>query len=475
MLFNSLDFLLFLPICLGIYYILPATKRWIFLLLASYFFYAGWKVSYLGLIVFSTLVDYFISNFISTSNDQRKRKIALGLSLFSNFSLLILFKYFHFFVGGAGWFKTLANSNESILWLQFIFEYGIPVGISFYTFQTVSYTLDVYHRRIEPERNLGKFALYVTFFPQLVAGPIERFSHLHPQLFRAFKPKWTDFRTAFQFVLLGFFLKMVIGDGLGSFIAPIFNAPENFSVAWKTSAVALFGIQIYTDFNGYSLIAIGVAQLFGVQLMDNFRSPYGAFSIRDFWARWHISLSTWFRDYVYIPLGGSKKGKKGWILAIILTFGLSGLWHGASANFIYWGLIHGLFYLVEQQFFPYDKAKKVSVSRKNRDRFAKISRWSVTMFVVGFAWLLFRAENMRKVYAFFESGNELKLTPQFSIGLSLSLLFFILLEISMKQTRLNVFLDRQSKVMRWSLYSLFLICILFFSDAGDMQFIYFQF
>jgi len=468
MLFNSLNFLIFLPVTFLVYYSLPQRSRWIFMLVASYFFYAGWKVQYLGLIAFSTVVDYFMSNLIYKTEDPFKRKVMLGVSLTINFSFLILFKYFHFLIGGNSWFKELAATHENIMWLQFIFEYGIPVGISFYTFQAVSYTVDVYRKRVVPERNLGKFALYMSFFPQLVAGPIERFSHLHPQLFKKFVPTLETFRQAFQIALLGFFLKMTIADNLGSLIAPVFSNPESYAAAWKILAVALFGIQIYTDFNGYTLIAIGVARLFGVHLMDNFRLPYGAYSIKDFWARWHISLSTWFRDYVYVPLGGSKSTRSRWIMGILLTFGLSGLWHGANVTFIYWGLIHGVYYLIEQAFFP--------VARdKNPGWLEKSVRWLLTMTVVGIGWLFFRADSMKIVGKFFQAVGEQTEQLHFSLQQVVPICVFLVIEVIIRQSRPDVYLENKKTAYRWLCYLILLFCILFFSDTGNMQFIYFQF
>jgi len=468
MTFNSIQFLLFLPIALLLYYAVNANRRWIILLLLSYVFYAGWKVEYLALIIYSTLIDYFVAQWIFNTSSKTKRKWLLAFSLFSNFGLLILFKYFHFLIGGSSWFKDLANSNEHMLWLQFVFEYGIPVGISFYTFQTVSYTLDVYHGRIEPEKNLGKFALFVTFFPQLVAGPIERFSELHPQLFNAFKPKISTFRMAFQLCLYGFFLKMVIADNLGDIVSPLFADPEAFNQSSKLIAPFLFGFQIFADFFGYTLIAIGVAHLFGVRLMDNFNSPYGAYSLREFWSKWHISLSTWFRDYVYIPLGGSKHSKYRWILAILLTFGLSGLWHGANVTYIYWGLFHGAYYVLEQQLFPAPPKDKMKFSEKTL-------RWTSTFLAVIFGWLLFRANNMKDLSYFFSGTGESSIfKPEYQL-LILPIIGFFILETLFRQQRIDSFLENKSSIVRWSIYSFTFISILLFSARGDMQFIYFQF
>lgn len=468
MLFNSLDFFLFLPLVLIGYFVLNAKFRWVFLLLVSYFFYAGWKVQYLGLILLSTVIDYYTSNLIYKQENQFKRRVYLGISLVCNFSMLLLFKYFHFLIGGSSWFKHLAETNTNFLWLQFVFEYGIPVGISFYTFQTVSYTVDVYRRRIEPEKNLGKFALYVAFFPQLVAGPIERFSHLHPQLFKKFKPQWKHFRTGLQIMLVGFFLKMVVADNIGFFVSPIFNEPELFSLATKWLGVALFAIQIYADFNGYTLIAIGCAQFFGVQLMNNFQLPYGSYSLREFWTRWHISLSSWFRDYIYIPLGGNKSNRYKWFLAVFLTFFLSGLWHGASVNFIYWGLLHGIFYMFEQRLLPVKRERTLPL-------WEKTIRWSLTMSVVLFGWLLFRIDQMKKVKLFFQNTTQSNEIVWPDLTVTLPFVLFFLYELYVRSKRPNEFLENKSTGLRWGIYLVLFGFLLLFSNTGDLPFIYFQF
>jgi alginate O-acetyltransferase complex protein AlgI len=468
MLFNSFDFVIFLPIVLIVYYALPSRFRWIFLLLASYIFYAGWKVAYLGLIIFSTVIDFFASNRIHRTDDVRKRKRILAFSLCSNFSILILFKYFHFLIGGSTWFTELSAKNENILWLQFVFEYGIPVGISFYTFQTVSYTIDVYRRRIFPEANIGKFALYVSFFPQLVAGPIERFSNLHPQLFRTNQPKWEYFRSGLQLLLVGFFFKMTVADNIGTFIAPIFDFPEAYSLLYRWLSVILFGIQIYSDFFGYSLIAIGCARMFAVQLMNNFQFPYGAYSLKEFWSRWHISLSTWFRDYVYIPLGGSKSSKFRWFIAIFITFFLSGLWHGADVRFIYWGVLHGLYLWVEQTFFPLSKNRILPF-------WEKLIRWSVTMTVIGFGWLLFRIDRLRNVKLFFQSEDPSDPMPLIGYELILPLVCFFLVELLIRKKRPDTFFSEKKVVVRWIGYILLIAMLLLCSSTGDLPFIYFQF
>lgn len=468
MTFNSIQFLIFLPAVLIIYYMLPKRVRWISLLLLSYVFYAGWKVEYLALLLYSTITEFVISNYIFRSKTLLAKRIWLAASLISNFGVLILFKYFHFLIGGSSWFKSLADQNETFLYLQFIFEFGIPVGISFYTFQTVSYAIDVYRGRTVPEKNIAKFALFVNFFPQLVAGPIERFDHLHPQLFNSFTPKISTFKKAFRLMLYGFFLKMVIADNIGDFVSPLYLQPLDFDLSSRILGALLFGFQIYADFFGYTLIAIGVAHLFGVHLQDNFRSPYSSYSLKEFWERWHISLSTWFRDYVYVPLGGNKKTKTHWIIAIIAVFGLSGLWHGASVTFIYWGLFHGVYYLLEQSLFPISKEKELSIAEK-------AFRWSLTFVAVMFGWLLFRANHVWVFQQFFSQLGEQSLFEGKNFFLLLPLGLFFVSEYYMRKSRIDRYLDHQTSWYRWACYFAILSCLLLFNSRGDMQFIYFQF
>ncbi len=468
MTFNSIQFLIFLPATLLLFYLMPKRTRWIGLLLMSYIFYAGWKVEYLALLLYSTITEFLIAKQIYRSKTRLSKRLWLTLSLVSNFGLLILFKYFHFLIGGSTWFNNLADSNETFLWLQFVFEFGIPVGISFYTFQTVSYAIDVYRGRTVPENNIAKFALFVNFFPQLVAGPIERFEHLSPQLFHDFSPKIQTFIKAFRLCLYGFFLKMVIADNLGDIVSSLFMKPEEYNLFSKLLAALMFSFQIYADFFGYTLIAIGVASLFGVTLMDNFKSPYSAYSLKEFWERWHISLSTWFRDYVYIPLGGNKRSKIIWVGAIVLTFGLSGLWHGANVTFIYWGLFHGIYYLIEQTFFPIKKGKKMLLPEKTL-------RWCVTFGAVVFGWILFRINRMKDLNSFFESSGSKSVFHDIDLLLFIPFFLFIIFEILFKKLRVDSFMENKTSNIRWFMYAVLFLSIFLFSSRGDMQFIYFQF
>lgn len=466
MLFNSLDFLLFLPFVIVSFYILPHRFRWMLLLAASYFFYAGWKWEYIWLILFSSGVDFIVAQRIHESQDPFRRKLLLAISLIVNFGLLISFKYFHFLFGSVKSIDAAVASSDAAAHIVYYLEFGIPLGISFYTFQTVSYTVDVYRRRTEPARDFLKFSLYISYFPQLVAGPIEHYQDLNPQLFRKTNFSFENIRAGLQLMLYGFFIKMVIADNLGSIAAPVFDQPGNYDILSRFTAVGFFTLQIYSDFFGYSLIALGLARMMDVRLMDNFRSPYFAYSLRDFWNKWHITLSRWFMDYVYKPLGGSRRGKVRWLFSILAVLLLSGLWHGASANFLWWGLIHGAFYLIEQTFFPV---------REEPGVIEKILRWLLTISVVMFGWIFFRAPTMKLATAFFESGGQEKLDLSGLLWLIPVLALFILSEIFFRGRQVERAINLWPNAIRWSWYGLLIISLLLFSGTGSMQFIYFQF
>ena len=340
MLFNSLEFLLFLPVVLVCYALTPRHLRWIPLLAASYYFYASWRLEYLTLILASTAVDYAAGLALGRVTNRASRRALVGLSLVANLGILLFFKYANFFA--QTWSSMIGAGADGSL-----HTFLLPVGISFYTFQTLSYTIDVYRGRIEPERHLGRFALYVAFFPQLVAGPIERAGRLLPQVTRMASPNTDQIVSGLRLALWGFFKKVVIADRLALVVDQVYGNPADQSgITWLIGTY-FFAFQIYCDFSGYSDIAIGVARLLGFDLMKNFRVPYSASSLREFWGRWHISLSTWFRDYVYIGLGGNRVQLGRWIANILVTFLVSGLWHGANWTFVVWGGLHGAYLVIE--------------------------------------------------------------------------------------------------------------------------------
>lgn len=501
MLFDSLEFLLFLPAIIVLYYLLPHKVRWVFLLVASYFFYASWKIEFLTLIIYSTVVDYFISIKIDKTADKLKRKIYLWISLVSNFGVLFLFKYFNFFIGSRNFFRDFAGQHPKVDLVTTVFEYGVPVGISFYTFQTVSYTLDVYYGKIKPEKNIGKFALFVSYFPQLVAGPIERFSNLHKQIFAHHKLTYQNLSHGFRLVVYGLFVKMVIADNLAPIVDLVFSNPLAYSQLDNTIGLLFFSIQIYADFNGYSLIAIGVAKIMGVNLMDNFKTPYFSTSIKEFWNRWHISLSTWFRDYLYIPLGGNKSSYFRWLINIMIVFTVSGIWHGANFTFVIWGLIHGIAYIIE------------SITTRNKKNQVKnyfISgiNWIKTFTVVNLAWVFFRSDTLANAYLTvgrifgytpsqeayinitkLEKSNPTEVSlnyfnnysQQLEKSLDINPIFIILIVVAIifdlwiKKSRFDKKIDTYSFTVRWVIYAILIFIIMALSGSEFYQFIYFQF
>tara|TARA_B110000261_G_C13079347_1_gene355346 strand:+ start:86 stop:1510 length:1425 start_codon:yes stop_codon:yes gene_type:complete len=389
MLFNTFEFLIFFFSVLIVFFSVPQKRRWFILLLASYFFYGYWKPSYLILIAGSTIADYLLSNAIGKSKNDRKRKKLLSTSLILNLSLLFAFKYFDFLADSFNEILTTSDNSYKIKLLNL----ALPVGISFYTFQTMSYTIDVYNRKIKPEKHFGIFALFVSFFPQLVAGPIERASNLLPQFKKDTFIDYDRFASGAQLILWGLLKKALIADRVGLIANEIFNNHEDYQGFTLIIGVICFAFQIYCDFSGYSDIAIGTARVFGYDLMKNFKSPYFASSLTDFWRRWHISLSTWFKDYVYIPIGGNKVLKWRWYFNLWITFLISGIWHGANWTFVLWGAIHG-FGLVIENILSYKRSDKFLLFKK---------LWIFSLICL--AWIFFRANTISD--AFIIIGNIL--------------------------------------------------------------------
>lgn len=345
MLFNSLAFALFLPTVVVLFWALPRRWRPGLLLVASYVFYGWWDARFLALILISTVVDWFVALRVHGVTDTRRRRRWLVLSLAGNLGMLAFFKYWDFFTDSAASLLALIGLEPNAPLLQVV----LPVGISFYTFQTLSYVIDVYRGELDPERSLGRFALFVAFFPQLVAGPIERASNLLPQLrSMPFSPRHIDWRGAVALILRGLFRKLVIADGVAPLVNTVFSSPTQYGSITVAFGVLAFSLQIYGDFAGYTDIARGVARLFGVDLMENFKAPYMATGFSDFWRRWHISLSTWLRDYLYVPLGGSRGRRWQTYRNLLVTMLLGGLWHGAAWGFVVWGGLHGAYLAVER-------------------------------------------------------------------------------------------------------------------------------
>ena len=481
MLFNSTTFLVFLLIVFVVFW--KTTKfslRWgnNVLLAGSYIFYGWWDWRFLILIIISSSADFIIGNKIFKSNKNRTRNLLLLTSLVINLGMLFFFKYFNFFIDS---FKALFTPfGETDQWstLNII----LPVGISFYTFQTLSYTIDIYKRKIEPTQSALTFFTFVAFFPQLVAGPIERAGNLIPQFEKKREFQFSQGTSGLKLMLWGLFKKMVIADQIAVIVNSVYSNPDNFNGWSIIVATFLFGFQIYCDFSGYSDIAIGTARLFGIELMTNFRTPYFATSFRDFWHRWHISLSTWFRDYVYIPLGGNRGTTIKWVRNIILTFTISGLWHGASITFVIWGLLHGLLFAAEHFISPIFKIQQ---------KIKNIFGFAIIFILVNFSWLFFRAESWNDakhlILSIFAKSTAAKDSlysllismNQFSVqGRVLFFIFpiFILIEILLGKKEFSTLFSQSSKTLRWGFYYLIVLSILFFGVLNSApQFIYFQF
>ena len=382
MTFDSLAFLIFLPAVVGIHWMLPHRWRKYWLLAVSYFFYMYWSPALIVLLLFSTVVDYCCSRGIERT-EGKLRKALLLVSIVVNLGLLFSFKYLDFFGETVNSLCALLGISYRVPALNLI----LPVGISFYTFQTMSYTIDVYRGKIQAQRDFITFALYVTFFPQLVAGPIERAGALLPQLQAERSPSKEDFASGFQLLVSGFFRKVVIADLCGRFVDRVYGASGAVDGAAVAVATVLFAVQIYCDFAGYSEIAAGSARLMGVRLMRNFDRPYLSGSIREFWRRWHISLSGWFTDYIYIPLGGSRRGLQRQIFATLVVFAASGLWHGARWTFVLWGLFHGALMVLEL----------LLPKRKEQHRWLWVG---LTFCAVTLSWIFFRSNTVEQAFGF---------------------------------------------------------------------------
>lgn len=380
-LFNSMPFCLFFPVVVGLYYLAPSRWRWLLLLVASYGFYMAWEPGYVVLLWISTTVDFLAARQIARARSETKKRRWLAASIASNLAILFFFKYYNFFRDSLGAVSDRLGWSIDLPYSEFL----LPLGISFYTFQTMSYTIDVYQGRLEPEKHLGRFALYVCFFPQLVAGPIERARSLLPQFRLAHQFSYEGVTDGLRLMGWGFFKKMVIADRLSMLVSHVYGDAANQNGIALLLATVCFAYQIYCDFSGYSDIAIGASRVLGIRLSNNFDRPYAARSISEFWRRWHISLSTWFRDYVYIPLGGNHTTATRWALNILIVFAVSGLWHGASWKFLVWGLLHGS-YLLGERFLARRLPPSVAIPGA--------LKLALTFALTNLAWVFFRANDI---------------------------------------------------------------------------------
>ncbi|TYA71856.1 MBOAT family O-acyltransferase [Seonamhaeicola marinus] len=483
MVFNSLEFLIFLPIVFCLYWLVFKKNlriQNVLLLLASYFFYGFWDWRFLSLIILSTLVDFYVAQKIFQNNRKISKKYWLWLSILINIGILGFFKYYNFFVNSwVEMFDAFGISIENTWTLRVI----LPVGISFYTFQTMSYSFDVYNKHIKPTKDIVAFATFVSFFPQLVAGPIERASNLLPQISTKRVFDYNQIVSGLKLILWGLFKKVAIADALAPIVDDIFTNYSNYSSSTLILGVIFFSFQIYGDFSGYSDIAIGTAKMFGIELSSNFKFPYFSRNITEFWNRWHISLSSWFKHYVYFPLGGSYGSQVKSIRNVLIVFLVSGLWHGANWTYVVWGAFHALAFV---PVFVIKKNKKYkNLALGEGELIISLKEILKVIFVfslVTFSWIFFRSET---IYQALEYIHNIFINKSFSvydhprgyrmIDYYMLISLFVIFEYIIRKDERNP-IRFKSKVLRFITYTLLILLMLLFYDNGiDRSFIYFQF
>ena len=498
MLFNSAEYLIFLPIVILLYFVLPVKAKNPWLLIASYYFYMCWNAKYALLMLLSTFITFMSGIYMEKikeaayepAKEVKLKNIVVAISFISNLGILFFFKYFNFAAELVTDFFALLNIQMHTP----SFDVLLPVGISFYTFQALSYTMDIYRNELKAEKNFFQYALFVSFFPQLVAGPIERSKNLIKQLSVVHKFDWDNFREGILLILWGFFLKIVIADRLAIFVDAVYNAPGYYSGGFLIVASFLFILQVYCDFYGYSTIAMGSAKILGIQLMENFQSPYLSTSVAEFWRRWHVSLSSWFKDYLYIPLGGSRKGKLRKYINLMIVFTASGLWHGAALTYVVWGALNGLYQVIGEVTKPL-RDKLVRLLRLNRESLGhRIVCTIITFSLFAFSMIFFRARNIRHAlqvikgiiyvrnpWIFFD--GSLFLSPlDYKLVLPMTIFLGILLFADICKARgiaIRKIIMQQDYWFRWLFIAVSVAVILVFGIWGpgfsEANFIYFQF
>lgn len=503
MLFNSLNFMVFFPIVVLIYFLFPHKIRYIWILFTSYFFYMCWNPIYALLLLTSTLISYFSALMLEGAKilfkgeedaDTKKRKVAMNIvvafSFATNLGILFFFKYFEFAIDSI----NVVLTNMHVQLIQPGFDIILPVGISFYIFQALSYTMDVYRGEVEVEKNVFRYAVFVSFFPQLVAGPIERSTNLLHQ----FKErKYFDYlrvRDGILLMLWGLFQKIVLADRIAVLVDQVFDYYSYYSGVYMVIAAVLFAFQVYCDFAGYSNIAIGAAQVMGFGLMQNFDCPYFSRSVAEFWRRWHISLSTWFRDYLYIPLGGNRKGKIRKYINLMIVFLCSGLWHGANWTYVIWGGLNGLYQVIGQTTKELKKKISDKLGIKQEVFSAHILQMIITFILIDFAWIFFRAPSLADAVGYigrmFSEFNPWILfdgslynlglsQTEFKVGIFAIIMLLFVDILHYKNFQIRKFLGEQQVWFRWCIYVGAVCILLIFGTYGSeydaSQFIYFQF
>lgn len=489
MLFNSLQFLLYFPIVALFYFLIPFRFRWIWLLGASYYFYMNWNPKYALLILTSTTITYLSGRCLEKANEikvhekrEKLKKYCVGISFSSNLAILFFYKYFNFM-----------NESISILfeklgigWDIPNFDVLLPVGISFYTFQALGYTMDVYRGDLKAEKHFGKYALFVSFFPQLVAGPIERSTHLLPQFSKNHLFNYERMKNGLLLMLWGFFKKLFIADRLAVLVNEVYNNPTGYKGLPLIIATVFFAFQIYCDFSSYSDIAIGTSKIIGYDLMENFNSPYFSKSISEFWRRWHISLSTWFRDYLYFPLGGNRVSQLKRYRNIMIVFLVSGLWHGSSWNFVIWGALHGVYQIIEITSKIFKNKIFDILNIRKQGRVYKCYKVLITFILVDFAWIFFRANTLKDAVYIIKNMLIIQKFDFLNLGLDkkdffvalIALALLLIIEFLQRRIIIRDEIQRLNILIRWILYYSFIFLVIIFGFYGNSiatKFIYFQF
>jgi len=477
MLFNSIEFALFLTLVVLFYFLSPFRYRVAFLVIASYFFYMYWQWEYGLLLAAQTAINFGCGWAISRAASQRSRQVLLAASISSSLGILFLFKYSGFFIDSV---NNLFSSFSGIPSLPRV-ELVLPVGISFYTLQAVGYSIDVYRRNTEHESNPARFTLFVGFFPQLLSGPIERAGHMLNQFRSENSFDFARVSSGLTLMLWGLFKKVVIADRLAIYVNLVYNDPQGYSGSSLLLATYFFTFQIYCDFSGYTDMAIGAARILGYDLMANFRLPYFAESVSDFWRRWHISLTSWFRDYLYIPLGGNRTSSARWLLNIMAVFTISGLWHGAAWTFVIWGMLHGIYYLLERVIGA--SVARVCSALRIGGELLKWLKVLVTFHLVAFAWIFFKARSLTDALhviggIFTSVTGPVYLGPSQITTILGAGLILLLVTVQFLQYRGLVPLSKSERTfplyVRWPVYVAMIFGISIFG-IGSNEFIYFQF
>lgn len=487
MLFNSIEFLIFFPIVTALYFILPPKYRWGLLLIASCYFYMAFIPAYILILAITIVIDYIAGLYIEKAEGETK-KLFMILSVLSNVGILFVFKYFNFFNANFERLVELIHWNYPVQSLSII----LPVGLSFHTFQSLSYVIEVYRGHQKAERHPGIYALYVMFYPQLVAGPIERPQNLLGQFRTEHRFEYKQVTDGLKLMAWGFFKKVVIADRVAILVNQVYNNATAYEGIPLLLATLFFAVQIFCDFSGYSDIAIGAAQVMGIRLMENFKRPYFSKSIAEFWKRWHISLSTWFKDYLYISLGGNRVSKGRRVFNLFFTFLVSGLWHGANWTFVIWGALNGAYLIVS---LLTEEPRKWLVRISGLAKLPALHKGlqiALTFSLICFAWIFFRANSLSDAmyivtHLFSGVGETIRsgtlADTVFNLGLdqyaflvaAASIAFMELIHMLQRHGSVRDWLSRRPPVFRWATYYLLVTSILLFGVFGNREFIYFQF